>query len=72
MPKQVKYGASVAEACREGGITEATSNKPRNKYSEPMPEMKRLKLLEQENSKSLRLVADLSLDKAALHDAIER
>ena len=35
-------------------------------------EMKRLKILEEENTKLKRLVADLSLDKAMLQDVITR
>lgn len=35
-------------------------------------EMRRLKLLEDENSKLKKLVADLSLDKAMLQDVLRR
>ena len=35
-------------------------------------EMKRLKSLEEENTRLKRLVADLSLDKAMLQDVIKR
>jgi putative transposase len=35
-------------------------------------EMKRLKLLEEENSRLKRLVADLSLEKAMLQDVVKR
>lgn len=34
--------------------------------------MKRVKLLEEENSKLKRLIADLSLDNAMLQDVIKR
>jgi putative transposase len=41
----------------------------RKKYAGLMPsEMKRLRQLEEENSKLKRIVADLSLDKAMLQD----
>ena len=71
--KQVEEGASVAEVCRKVGIAEATFYNWRKKYGGLMPsEMKRLKLLEEENSKLKRLVADLSLDKAMLQDVIKR
>lgn len=71
--KQVEDGASVAEVCRKAGIAEATFYNWRKKYGGLMPsEMKRLKLLEEENSKLKRLVADLSLDKAMLQDVIKR
>lgn len=71
--KQVEDGASVAEVCRKAGIADATFYNWRKKYSGLMPsEMKRLKLLEEENSKLKRLVADLSLDRAMLQDVIKR
>lgn len=71
--KQVEDGASVAEVCRKAGIAEATFYNWRKKYGGLMPsEMKRLKMLEEENSKLKRLVADLSLDKAMLQDVIKR
>lgn len=71
--KQVEDGASVTEVCRKAGIAEATFYNWRKKYGGLMPsEMKRLKLLEEENSKLKRLVADLSLDKAMLQDVIKR
>ncbi len=35
-------------------------------------EMKRLKLLEEENTRLKKLVADLSLDKAMLQDVVKR
>jgi putative transposase len=36
------------------------------------PEMKRLKLLEDENGRLKRIVADLSLDKEMLQDVLRR
>jgi putative transposase len=71
--KQADEGASVAEVCRKAGIAEATFYNWRKKYAGLMPsEMKRLKQLEEENSKLKRLVADLSLDKVMLQDVIKR
>jgi putative transposase len=63
--KQADEGTSVAEVCRKGGIAEATFYNWRKKYAGLMPsEMKRLKQLEEENSKLKNLVADLSLDRS--------
>jgi putative transposase len=71
--RQAEDGTSVSEVCRKSGIAEATFYNWRKKYAGLMPsEMKRLKLLEDENSKLKRLVADLSLDKAMLQDVIKR
>lgn len=59
--------------CRSAGISEATFYNWRKKYGGLTPsEMKRLKLLEEENSKLKKLVADLSLDRAMLQDVIKR
>jgi len=71
--KQADEGTSVAEVCRKAGIAEATFYNWRKKYAGLMPsEMKRLKQLEEENSKLKNLVADLSLDRAMLQDVIKR
>jgi putative transposase len=65
--RQAEEGTSVGEVCRKAGIGEATFSAWRKKYAGLMPsEMKRLRQLEQENSKPKKLVADLSLDKAML------
>ncbi len=61
--KQAEGGASVAEVCRKTGIAEATFCNWRKKYGGLMPsEMKRLKMLDEENARLKRLVADLSLE----------
>jgi putative transposase len=71
--RQAKEGTAVGEVCRTAGISEATYYNWRKKYAGLMPsEMKRLRLLEEENGKLKKIVADLSLDKAMLQDAIRR
>ena len=55
--KQADEGTSVAEVCRKAGIAEATFYNWRKKYAGLIPsEMKRLKQLEEENSKLKDLV----------------
>src|SRR5205085_12331465 len=50
--KQAEDGSAVAEVCRKAGISEATFYNWRKKYAGLMPsEMKRLRLLEEENGK---------------------
>ena len=69
--RQAEEGTAVAEVCRKAGISEATYYMWRKKYGGLMPsEMKRLKQLEEENSKLKRIVADLALDKEMLQDVI--
>jgi len=71
--RQADESTPITEVCRKAGISEATFYNWRAKYSGLMPsEMKRLRQLEEENSKLKKLVADLSLDKAMLQDVIRR
>ena len=71
--RQAEEGTTVEEVCRKAGISEATYYVWRKKYGGLMPsEMKRLKQLEEENSKLKKLVADLALDKEMLQDVIRR
>ena len=70
--KQGADGHPVAEICRKAGISEATYFNWKKRYDGLLPdEMRRLKLLEDENSKLKKLVADLSLDNAILKEAAQ-
>jgi putative transposase len=54
----------VADICRKAGISQATYFNWKKKYDGMLPpDMRRLKQLEDENSKLRKLVADLSLDR---------
>lgn len=71
--KQAEVGRPVEEVCRKMGISDATFYNWRKKYGGLGPfELRRLKELEEENSKLKRLVADLSLDKAMLQDVLAK
>ncbi len=71
--KQVELGVSVAECCRKMGISENTFYRWKKKFGGlGVAEVRRLKQLEDENRKLKRLVADLSLDKVMLQDALQR
>jgi putative transposase len=71
--KQAEDGAAVAEVCRKAGISQATYFNWKKRYAGLLPsEMKRLRQLEEENSKLKRIVADLSLDKAMLQDVLSK
>lgn len=71
--KQAELGTSVEEICRKMGIADATFYNWRKKYGGLGPsELRRLKQLEEENTKLKRLVADLSLDKAMLQDVLSK
>jgi putative transposase len=71
--KQGADGIPVADICRKAGISQATYFNWKRKYDGPLPsEMRRLKQLEDENGKLRKVVADLSLDKEMLQDALRR
>jgi len=71
--KQAEDGAAIAEVCRKAGISQATYFNWKKKYAGLLPsEMKRLRQLEEENSKLKRIVADLALDKAMLQDVLSK
>ena len=71
--KQGADGVPVAQICRRAGISQATFFCWKKKYDGLLPtEIKRLKFLEDENTKLRKIVADLSLDKEMLQDVIRR
>jgi putative transposase len=71
--KQGADGTPVADICRKAGISQATYFNWKRKYDGLLPtEMRRLKQLEDENSKLKKLVAELSLDREMLQDVIRR
>ncbi|CVI63054.1 Insertion element ISR1 uncharacterized 10 kDa protein A3 [Agrobacterium salinitolerans str. Hayward 0363] len=71
--KQGDDGVPVAEIFRKAGISQATYFNWRKKYAGLLPdEMRRLKVLEDENSRLKKIVADLTLDREMLQDVIRR
>ena len=66
-------GRSVSDLCREHGISQGTFYNWKSKYGGmDVKQLKRLKELEEENLKLKRMYADVSLDKDALKDLIEK
>src|SRR5438094_4972260 len=71
--KEHELGAKTAEVCRKHGISEATFYKWKSKYGGlEVSEAKRLKTLEEENTKLKKLLADAMLDNAALKDLLSK
>ncbi|GAB3220416.1 hypothetical protein GCM10027423_51890 [Spirosoma arcticum] len=76
--RQADTGTVVAEVCRKMGISEAPAAADRfynwkKKYGGlGVPELRRLRQLEEENQQLKQLVADLSLDKQMLQDVIKK
>ena len=70
--RQAESGTPVAEIVRKMGIAEATFYRWKQKFDGMgVGEVRRLKQLEEENRKLKQLVADLSLDKTMLQDALK-
>ena len=66
----LSQGSTVGEASRKLGVTEQTYYRWRKEYGGMRVEQaKRLKELEQENSRLKKLVADITLDNAILKEA---
>lgn len=71
--KQRADGVPVAEICRRAGISQATYFNWKKKYDGLLPtKIKRLKFLEDENTKLRKIVADLSPFKEMLQDVLRR
>ena len=63
----------MIERCRRLGVTETTFYRWRKKYQGVSSlELRELKLLRDENRKLKQLVADLSLDKHMLQEALRK
>jgi putative transposase len=68
----IANGRTKPQACREAGISEQTFCRWRKEYGGlKLDQAKRLKVLEQEDAKLKRLVAELSLEKQTLKDVAE-
>ena len=63
-------GQKVPEACKSLGITEQTYYRWRQKYGGMAPDLaKQLRVLEKENARLKKLVADQALDMEILKEA---
>jgi putative transposase len=71
--KQVESGMKVADICRELGVSTNTFYVWKKKFSGlDVTEARRLRVLQDENERLKRLVADLTLDKHILQEVIEK
>jgi putative transposase len=70
---EVESGQRVKDVCREQGISEGTYYRWKAKFGGlEVSEARRLRELEQENRRLKSAVAELTLDKQALKDALSR
>jgi putative transposase len=71
--RQAQMGTAVAEILRKMQISEPTFYRWKQKYGGMgVPEVRRLKVLEDENRRLKQLVADLTLDRSMLQDALSK
>ncbi len=69
--KEHEAGVSVSELCRKHGVSDASIYKWKAKFGGmDVSEAKKLRGLEEENSKLKRLLADAMLDNVALKDLL--
>ena len=71
--KAVENGRTVADVCREAGISTATYFKWKAKFGGmEASDIRRMRELEEENRQLKRMYADLSLDHRILKDVLEK
>jgi putative transposase len=71
--RQQEAGKTVADICREHGISQPTFYQWKSKYSGmEVAQLKRLKELEAENAQYKRIVAEQTLQITVLKDVIEK
>lgn len=71
--RQAEAGTPVAEICRTLEVTETTFYRWKKKYGDlGVSELRELKQLREENRKLKQLVADLSLDRSILQEALRK
>ena len=71
--RQAEAGTSVEEICRKLGVSQATFYRWKRKFGDlGVSELRELRQLREENRKLKGLVADLSLDKTILQEAMRK
>lgn len=69
--KEGELGKPVAEICREHGVSSATYYAWKSKYSGmEASDLKRMRQLEEENSRLKKMYADLALENSAIRDLL--
>lgn len=71
--RRAKGGTPVVEVCRKLGVSEQTYYRWKKKYAGMgVAELRRLKQLQDENTRLKQIVADLTLDKQMLQEVITK
>ena len=71
--RQAEAGTQVGDVCRQMGIAEATFYVWKKKYGQlGVTELRKMRMLEEENARLKRLVADLTLDRHILQEVLRK
>ena len=71
--RQAEAGTPVVDVCRHMGVSEATFYVWKKKYANlGVSELRKLKQLEDENTRLKRVVADLTLDRHILQEVLRK
>jgi putative transposase len=71
--KEVDAGIPVKELCRKHGFSEASYYLWRSKFGDmSVPEAKRLKELESENARLMKLLAETMLESEIIKEALKK
>lgn len=71
--RQAESGTAVADVCRQLGISDATFYVWKKRFAHlGVSELRKLRSLEEENRRLKQVVADLTLDKHMLSEALRK
>lgn len=71
--RQVEAGTPVGDVCRQVGVSETTFYVRKKKFAElGVSEVRKMRQLEEENARLKHVVADLTLDKHILQEALRK
>lgn len=71
--RQVEAGTPVGDVCRQLGVSEATFYVWKKKYGQlGVTELRKMRMLEEENARLKRVVADLTLDRHILQEVLRK
>ena len=71
--RQAESGTAVADICRQLGISDATFYVWKKRFAHlGVSELRKLRSLEEENRRLKQVVADLTLDKHMLSEALRK
>ena len=71
--RQAEAGTPVGDVCRQLGVSEATFYVWKKKFANlGVTELRKLRMLKEENARLKRVVADLTLDRHILQEVLRK